>query len=169
MPRGYAGRVVKEGERGVVRDGPGGEGGARDLSAAVDGELRTYRASRIRDAAIEGEPAQLLPEFDLAAYWQRSEAEFRAALPRFHATIRVSPEGLGRIRMGWWRFARAEEASQPEADGWIRCRIRADTIDVAVDCVLGLGGSVEVIEPDALRAAVIDKANAAIARALEGG
>lgn len=155
-------------ERLVDPHGLVAKGSTWYLVAAVEGELRTYRASRIRDATITDEPSQLLADFELAAYWQRSEAEFRAALPRFHATLRVSPDGLGKLRMGWWRFARVEEAWEPDTDGWIRCRIRTDTIEVAVDCLMGLGASAEVVEPGALRTAVIDEANAVLARAREG-
>jgi predicted DNA-binding transcriptional regulator YafY len=132
------------------------------LVAAVEGELRTYRASRIRAVALLDEPARREPGFELAAYWQRSEAEFRAALPRFHATIRVSLEGLGKLRMGSWRFVRVEDASAPEPDGWVRCRIRADIIEVAVDCLLGLGESAEIVEPDELRARVVAAARAVL-------
>lgn len=134
------------------------------LVAAVDGELRTYRASRIRDLAVRDEASELPPDVDLAAYWAQSEAEFRAALPRFHATLRVTPEALGRLEMGWWRFARVEERGNPAADGWITCRIRADTIEVAVDCLLGLGTAAEIVEPEMLRTRVIDAARAVIER-----
>ena len=132
------------------------------LVAAVDGQERTYRVSRVRDVRIGDAQAERPAGFDLASFWRRSAEEFRAALPRFYATLRVSPEGVGRLRMGWWRFARIESESAPDPDGWIQCRIRADSMEVAVDCVLGLGPYAEVVEPEELRDRVIAAARAVL-------
>ncbi len=153
-------------ERRVDPHGLVAKGSTWYLVAAVDGELRTYRASRIRAAAILHDPAVREPDFDLAAYWDRSAEEFRAALPRFHAIVRVAPEGFGRLKIGWWRFVRIEDAELPDTDGWIRCRLRADTVDVAVDCLLGLGHLAEVIEPADLRDHVVEAARRIVDRDL---
>ena len=67
------------------------------LVAAVDDQTRTYRASRIRDVEILDEPAHRADDFDLAAFWGRSRAEFEERLPRFHAVLRLSPAALGKV------------------------------------------------------------------------
>jgi predicted DNA-binding transcriptional regulator YafY len=56
------------------------------LVAKVEGETRTYRVSRIRQAAALDRPAAYEPDFDLAAHWEHSAAEFREKLPRLPIT-----------------------------------------------------------------------------------
>jgi predicted DNA-binding transcriptional regulator YafY len=128
------------------------------LVAAVNGEPRTYRASRIRDVLVLDEPADRPVGFELAAFWGRSRSEYEKMLPTFLATIRVSPVGRSRLGFGWWRYASLVSEDPPDADGWTRCHIRADTIAVAHDCVLGLGAEAEVVEPPELRERVLASA-----------
>jgi predicted DNA-binding transcriptional regulator YafY len=120
------------------------------LAATVEGKARTYRASRIRAVTILETPAHRPDGFDLAAFWAESSAEFRAALPIHRVILRVAPEGISRVRLGW-RFATVESESEPDERGWITCTIRADSEDIALECVLTLGGQAEVVEPAALR------------------
>lgn len=61
------------------------------LVAAVDGEPRTYRVSRVRCARPTGAPAARPAGFDLAGYWERSAADFKAGLPRYPATVPRRP------------------------------------------------------------------------------
>jgi predicted DNA-binding transcriptional regulator YafY len=133
------------------------------LAALVDGNARTYRASRLRAVTILDEPAERPVDFDLAAFWTQSSADFRAALPVHRVVLRVSPEAMSRIRLGW-RFA-SLESEREEADGWISCTIRADSEDIAVECVLSLGGEAEVIEPVEIRDRAMERARGLLARA----
>lgn len=133
------------------------------LVATVDGNGRTYRASRLRAVTILDEPVDRPPDFDLAAFWRDTQAEFRAALPSYHATIRYAPEAMSRVRLGW-RFAQLESEEPPDADGWITCHIRADSDSVAMECALGLGDQAEVVEPAELRDRVLAEAGRIVAR-----
>ena len=145
-------------ERTVDPLGLVAKGSAWYLVAAVDGAPRTYRASRIREAAILEEAAQRPAGFDLPAFWRQSRDDFQAALPRFFGTIRVAPDAFY-LASTPWRVNRVEEETV-DGDGWIRLRIRWDTLDEAVSHVLGLGPKAEVVEPEELRAAVLDRARA---------
>jgi predicted DNA-binding transcriptional regulator YafY len=80
--------------------------------------------------------------------------------------VRIAPDALPRARWGW-RFGRIEEESPPDENGWVTCRVRFDTIDVATDAVLGLGPGAEVIEPVELRERVLDAARTLVARAAQ--
>jgi predicted DNA-binding transcriptional regulator YafY len=120
------------------------------LAAMVEGRSRTYRASRLRRVRILDEPAVRPDHFDLPTFWAQSSAEFRAALPVHRFRLRVSPDGAPRVRLGW-RFATVEDESEPAADGWSTVTIRADSEDVAVECVLSLGGDAKVLEPASIR------------------
>src|SRR5579884_1889373 len=57
------------------------------LVAAVEGEPRTYRVSRVQDARITDEPFVRPADFDLAAYWEQSASDFKANLPRCVLTL----------------------------------------------------------------------------------
>jgi predicted DNA-binding transcriptional regulator YafY len=128
------------------------------LVAAVDGLPRTYRASRIRGATILDESAERPAGFNLPDYWRQSRDEFQARLPRFFGTIRVAPDAFY-VASAPWRFNRVEEETIDE-DGWIRLRIRWDTLNEAVSHVLGLGPKAEILEPQELQAAVLESARA---------
>src|SRR5689334_17770 len=59
------------------------------LIARVDDSIRTYRVSRVQNAEIANQAFVRPPDFDLAAYWESSSAQFRANLPEYPATIRI--------------------------------------------------------------------------------
>jgi predicted DNA-binding transcriptional regulator YafY len=133
------------------------------LAATVDGKARTYRASRIRAVTILDAPVERPEDFDLAAFWAESSAEFRAALPVHRIVLRVGPEAMGRVRLGW-RFANVESESEADAKGWITCTIRADSEDIALECALTLVGQAEVIGPPELRERALAAARALVGR-----
>jgi predicted DNA-binding transcriptional regulator YafY len=133
------------------------------LAATVDGKARTYRASRIRAISILETALERPPGFDLATFWTESSAEFRAALPIHRFVLRVAPEAIGRVRLGW-RFATVESESDPDAEGWITCTIRADSNDIAMECAMTLAGRAEVVEPAELRARVLESARRLLGR-----
>lgn len=134
------------------------------LAATVDGRARTYRASRLRAVTILDEPATRPANFDLAAFWTQSSAEFRAALPVHRVIVRLAPDALARARLGW-RFATLETEDEPAADGWVRCTIRADSADIAVEAVMTMGAGVAVLDPPEIAAQVIDRARGLLALA----
>lgn len=139
------------------------KGSAWYFVAGVGDQIRTYRASRIRDVRILDAPAVRPAGFDLATWWAGSRAEYEAMLPSFRALLRIAPAALERARWGW-RFGRIEEEMPADADGWVRCRLRFDTIEVAVDAVVGLGPDAEVLEPDELRRRVAGVVGRLVAR-----
>jgi predicted DNA-binding transcriptional regulator YafY len=131
------------------------------LVAAVEGEIRTYRVSRVQEAIITGEPCARPPDFDLAAYWAESSASFKANLPRYLATVRVAPAIIPRLGF-LGRFARVENVGPPEADGWATVSLRFDVEEEACAYVLGFGDQIEVLEPPELRGKVIQLAEQVI-------
>lgn len=131
------------------------------LVAAVEGEPRSYRVSRIQDAQVLDEQCARPDGFDLASYWERSTVSFKANLPRYQATVRVSPAIFPRIGYAG-RFARIERTEEPDEDGWVKVSIRFDVEEVACEYVLGFGAQIEVLEPEALREKVIASAESVI-------
>ncbi len=139
------------------------KGSAWYLVAAVAGEPRSYRVARIREAELLAEPCVRPPDFDLAAFWERSTAQFTAALPRYPARLRADPAIVRRIRTEG-RYARVEREELPDADGWIPLEMLFEEEHNAVEYILSFGARIEVLEPAALREQVIAAAEALLAR-----
>jgi predicted DNA-binding transcriptional regulator YafY len=131
------------------------------LIAAVDGEIRTYRVSRMGGAETD-EPCARPPGFDLAAYWAQSSAQFRASLPRYPAVLRVDPAILPRMRSEG-RYARIEREEVPDAEGWVRLEMLFEEEHSACEYVLSYGTRMEVLAPPALRELVVRAAEEVVA------
>jgi predicted DNA-binding transcriptional regulator YafY len=132
------------------------------LVAGVDGAPRTYRVSRIRTAQIVDAPSRRPPDFDLAAYWAQSAADFVAQLPRYPVTVRIAPEALPRVSVPG-SYARVEQVGEPEADGRRTLHLTLQTAEEACRYVLGFGVGMEVIEPLELRERVLQAARGIVA------
>lgn len=138
------------------------KGSAWYLVAAVDGEMRSYRISRVRDAEVIDEPCVRPKGFDLAAYWEQNTANFKAALPRYEATVRVRSEVFPRLPFAG-RFARVEQADKADRDGWMKVSLRFDVEEMACEYALSFGAQMEVLEPPSLREKVIKMAESVVA------
>jgi predicted DNA-binding transcriptional regulator YafY len=128
------------------------------LVAAVGTDVRTYRVSRIIRAEVLKEPAVVPADFDLAGYWQQSAATFKSTLPNYIALFRVAPDAFPFLRFAG-RFSRVSDEYETDADGWIRVSVRFDVEEMACQFALSFGSKLEVIEPESLRAKVIQAAN----------
>ncbi len=127
------------------------KGSAWYLVARTPEGFRTYRVSRIEEAAALDVPTERPPNFDLESHWKSSTDAFRENLPRFHATLRLAPNAAAWVRR--WRMAWTEQGP-PDSEGWITYQARFEHEDQACFMVLGLGAGVEIIEPAALQARV---------------
>ena len=135
------------------------------LIAAVDGEPRTYRVSRISEATTLEDAAIRPPGFDLTTYWDEASSSFVDRLPRYQVVARVSPALLTRLEhhdrnLAVRRLAPADE------HGWTVVSLRLETFESAGEYLLGLGPQVEVLEPPELRERVRQQA-AAVSAAYE--
>ncbi len=149
----YARVLCEPGERTADPLGLVAKGSTWYLMAAAEGEPRTYRVSRIRDATILDKPAIRPEGFDLANYWQRSAAEFREKLPRYYATFLAAPEVMRWVRYRGWRL----EGEFSEG-AHVRIRMRFDAEEEALQFALSFGGAIEVIEPGCLKGKVVSAA-----------
>jgi predicted DNA-binding transcriptional regulator YafY len=127
------------------------------LVGASDGKIRTYRVSRIREATVMDEPATRPADFDLAASWDQSSAEFKANLPRYYASMRAGPDVLRGLRFGV-RFGAVESTDAADESGWALLRMRFDAQWVACQFALSWGGQIEVLDPPELREQVVETA-----------
>ena len=121
--------------------------------AATDGQIRTYRVSRIREATPLEQRFERPEPFDLGAYWAESSAAYEREAPRVEVVIRIRPE-----RMGWLPDAVGARAAgeavrldAPDPDGWLHLRLRLDWPDEAAHTLLRLGSGAEILEPADIR------------------
>ena len=131
--------------------------------ARVDGEMRTYRASRIRAARLLDAPVTRPADFDLAAHWEAAEAEFTASLPRYPVVARLNSARLPFAR-AMWRYAQFDAISASDAAGWVTAEVTFENRAEACFCLLGLGAEAEAQEPADLRELLRQRAEQARAR-----
>ncbi|WP_432545879.1 helix-turn-helix transcriptional regulator [Kineococcus sp. SYSU DK004] len=141
------------------------------LLARRDGELRTYRVSRLREVEVLAEPARRPEGFDLRAAWAEHLARAEAARERVEAVVRAREEVLPGLRRV--ASASAQDAVPVVADGLARDGLGRVEVTVVFDserwavmALLGFGAAVEVLAPPWLRAEVAATA-AATARLYE--
>jgi predicted DNA-binding transcriptional regulator YafY len=145
----------EHGERTLEPLGLVAKGSAWYLVAGIDGGVRSYRVSRVREAELLDEPFTRPPGFDLAAFWEQSTETFRQRLPRFEVVIRAESIDLLRTMLRYGGIDRIDGD---------RIHLHFDSPDVARATLLGLGTSVEVLEPASLREAIVEAARAVAAR-----
>lgn len=131
------------------------------LVAVFQGANCVYRVSRIYDAYITEFPCIRPKNFDLAAFWAESSANFIANLPKYPVKVRVLSTLLPRLRHGC-RFARVQQVERPDARGWQEVDMMFETEEEACEAMLSFGAQIEVLEPTALREQVYATARATV-------
>ncbi len=126
------------------------------LIARREGELRTYRVSRLQHVELLDARFHRPAEFDLAVYWQDHIQDFLATLSGFSFTLRIDSQGVAAAR--WYTPGRSEIVAPADADGWVTVRFGVESLEQAAIFVLSLGAHAVVIDPPALRAHVVDVA-----------
>jgi predicted DNA-binding transcriptional regulator YafY len=139
--------------------------GAWYLVAAHEGQLRTYRVSRVRDVVATDERITRPDGFDLSTYWTESIAAYERDAPRIDVTIRAR-RGAAR----WLEdvidspvLASGIELPDPEPETWRTIRLTLDWPREVAGRLLALGGAVEVLDPPELRAEIANLAAEAAA------
>jgi predicted DNA-binding transcriptional regulator YafY len=132
------------------------------LVAAVDGDFRNYRVSRVLDAELTDQSFVRPESFDLVTHWHQSSVEFKSRFPRYPVMARVHPEAVNRL-YGVGRFSRVEQVDPPDEEGWMRVSICFQLEEDACECLLGFGDQVEILEPQDLRQKILNRAESVIA------
>jgi predicted DNA-binding transcriptional regulator YafY len=131
-----------------------------------EGEMRTYRISRIAAAVLDDARFERPSDFDLAAFWAESSAAYERAVPRIAVRVRVAPHrmvDLGDV-IGGATAAGAEVLDEADADGWTRLRLQIDWPEEAPGRLLAMGGDLEVLDPLEIRDRLVTLASGALAR-----
>ncbi|MFP5502653.1 MAG: helix-turn-helix transcriptional regulator, partial [Candidatus Sericytochromatia bacterium] len=141
------------------------KGTAWYMVALSNGELRSFKTTRVQAASLLPDPVVPPDGFDLAAYWSASAGGFEAVLPRFALTARLPASLLPRLSFGG-RFVRLESAEPPDAAGWCVAHFRCDGEEEAIAFALGQGPTLEVLSPASLRPELARRAAETVARYL---
>jgi predicted DNA-binding transcriptional regulator YafY len=130
------------------------------LVARRDGELRTYRVSRVQQVVVRDEQFTRPADFDLAQHWQASVSGFEAQQPPVAVEVRATPGGIEELR--WLARSSGVVLTEPEASGgdWTVCQVAFESADDAYRDLLRLGADVEVVAPRELRDRMHDTAHA---------
>lgn len=134
------------------------------LVAAADGQIRSYRVSRVASVSITDERFQRPADFDLVAFWDDAIAAYQESLPRLDAILRVKATALSWLArsVGEPVWATARQHADPAGGDWVRVLLRVESIETALADLLCLGPRVEVLEPVALREAILGEARAVL-------
>ncbi len=121
--------------------------------AGTDGQLRTYRVSRVAAAVLTDERFDRPEGFDLPGYWVESSAAYERDIRRVPVVVRVAPDRVGELAdfVGQIAMANSRVLQEPDPEGWTRLRIEIDWPEEAPGRLLGLGGDLEVLDPPDIR------------------
>ncbi|MBN2981252.1 helix-turn-helix transcriptional regulator [Cohnella algarum] len=134
--------------------------------ASPEDRVRTFRVSRLVSAELLEDRFQVPETFDLASWWQRSTARFKASLPSYPAQVRVRTDA-------WRQFASERYvrilSSRQASEAWVEADVDLQTESYAARLLLGLGASALALRPESLRQSMANEAAALLKLYAEGG
>jgi predicted DNA-binding transcriptional regulator YafY len=123
------------------------------VAARCNAVMRTYRVDQIVTAAPCDSVFTAEPGFDLVRYWHSHLTEFRRQLYTGHAVIRLSGDGVRRMRhlLNAAAVTAVETTGTLDPDDWVRARVPIESADQALAEFLRFGAEIEILEPAELR------------------
>ena len=133
------------------------------LVARREGELRTYRVSRVQELVALAEQFDRPEGFELARFWNESVAEYESSVPTIEVVVAASALALDQLGDPMRDGGGALLDQTAMSDGRARCRVTFDSLEEAYLDLVRLGAEVEVLEPEDLRARLVATARAMLA------
>ncbi len=158
------------GPTGVARTiGPLGlvlKGGVWYVIGQVDGQIRTYRVSRVLEAEVLEARVDRPMSFDLAAYWTETSAAYERESPTVGVRVRIRPERLSRLRtvVGDRVVDASERLDEPDPEGWPHLRLELPWPEEVAALLLGVGSGLEVLDPPEIREQLVATAARVLGR-----
>jgi predicted DNA-binding transcriptional regulator YafY len=133
------------------------KGGIWYVVASVDGQVRTYRASRVAAARLLDEPVDRPEDFDLASFWVESSAAYEREAPTIVVDVRIREDQVWRLNQVFGRgtVAGGERVEEVDRPGTIRLRLRLGYPDEVPGLLLAVGHNLEVLDPPEVRQKVV--------------
>ncbi len=114
-------------------------------------QMRTYRVARINDVVILNEQFERDSQFNIVEYWRDASEQFNRRVPEYPVRLRARPDAMIYFQhMMPGRYKVLERSTE-----WYVLQVTYTVFEEARTSVLGLGTSVEVIEPRELNDGVI--------------
>ncbi|MET1232170.1 MAG: YafY family protein [Candidatus Limnocylindrales bacterium] len=138
--------------------------------ASSDGQVRTYRLSRVVRATASDERFERPHGFDLASQWAESSAAYERGAPIQTVVVRIRPDRTWRLTdvVGERAMNDAERLDVADPDGWLHLRLRLSWPDEVPSLLLAVGPALEVLEPPDVRERVASAARAVADRYASG-
>ncbi|AGZ41814.1 helix-turn-helix transcriptional regulator [Actinoplanes friuliensis] len=131
------------------------------LIAGTDRGQRTFRVDRITDATVTDLVAERPAGFDLQREWDRVVGEVEQRRSLLSATVLITERLLPILRD---HFGRHCETLGTLDDGRVQVRVAAPMAVSIAEQLAGWGASVEVIEPESVRAELARLGSELVAR-----
>jgi len=122
------------------------KGSAWYLVANTPAGMRTFRVSRIERATTLRQACKRPRDFNLPVYWASVTKALAETRKRFPATLRLEQRTAKWI-LSWHS---AKQLANADAQGWVTIALDFENEDEARFVILGLGTSVQVVEPKSL-------------------
>ena len=120
---------------------------------------RVYRASHVLRARLTGQHFARPVDFDLAAFWKAWCSEAEANRLHYPVTVRIAARLIPLLHKVIPVCADPPDApTLPDAEGRVTLTLAFENLEDARNQLLGLGGAVEVLEPEMLRRSIVDLA-----------
>jgi predicted DNA-binding transcriptional regulator YafY len=119
-----------------------------------EGEFRTYRVSRFRKIIPLDVPFQRREDFDLPTYWETHQRLYPQNFTAYAFTLRMHKDKLPFVN----GLVPGRYQIKPGEEHWLVVQFYLESIEMAKMLVFGLGAQASVIEPEALRQAVVNAA-----------
>jgi predicted DNA-binding transcriptional regulator YafY len=119
------------------------------LIGGTDRGQRTFRVDRIAEATLTGEAAQRPADFELSRAWEQVVDEVEQRRSPLSATVLIAERLVPVLRT---QFGRHCEVLEKLEDGRARVRVAAPLALSIAETIAGWGATVEVLEPDSVRA-----------------
>jgi predicted DNA-binding transcriptional regulator YafY len=135
------------------------------LVAAHRGVARMYRVSRVQQVDVLEEIADRPRDLDLRAEWDRLRSGLERNSPvGVEVVARVRPERVDVVRrIATPMLAKGEQVRDvPSDDDWPHLAMHFRVREAACGVLLGFGADVEVMEPQEIRARLLELASAAV-------
>jgi predicted DNA-binding transcriptional regulator YafY len=153
-------RVNKEFERTVKPYGLVAKAGEWYLVSDDNIRVRVYDLSSIIEVRITGEVFTRTGEFNLGEFWNKWCKRQKGSHTSFVVTALLSPLLNGYLSYNLDRdfIQRIADRSDPDHNGFVRVKLLFEDFEEARIYLLGMGNSVEVLEPEPLRLTIMDYA-----------
>ena len=119
------------------------------LVAGTERGQRTFRVDRITSVEMTADSVVRPEGFELSDAWRSITADLDHSRAPVRARAMVAPDGLRLLR---WVFGRRVHIGPSADDGRVEVELRSASTRALAGEIAGFGASVEVVEPEGIRA-----------------